>query len=100
MLASRHQSLIDYLRGIVPTSVDVYALFHNGIRSGAQSLPRLVPTRLDLGSLGLGLSLSLGLCLGCHLRREIRYPTRESFVVGRSRFGHRAIEQKRMERAS
>lgn len=57
MFSSSHQPLIDNFGGIIPSGVDVYAFLHDRVGARPQGLPGLVPTRLDLRSLWLSLSL-------------------------------------------
>ena len=48
MLPPRHKPLIDDLRRIISSRVDVHAFLHYAIRAGSQRLPGLVATGLDL----------------------------------------------------
>ena len=48
MLPPRHEPLINDLRRIVPSGVDMDAFFHNTVRASAQCLSRLVATWLNL----------------------------------------------------
>ena len=49
MFPSLHHPLIDDLRRIVSSRVDMHTLFDHRIASSPQRLSCLVPTRLDLG---------------------------------------------------
>jgi len=56
MLTPCHQALVDHLRSIVATGVDVYTLLDDGVRARAEGLARLVSARLHYRSLtGRGL---------------------------------------------
>jgi hypothetical protein len=50
MLSSCHQTFVDDLGGIVPTSIDMYTLLYHRVGPCTQCLSGLVPTWLNLRS--------------------------------------------------
>lgn len=48
MLSASHETLVDDLRGIVATRVNMHTLLHHTVRAGSECLASLVPARLDL----------------------------------------------------
>lgn len=60
MLSPGHETLVDDLRRIIATGIDVHTFLHNRVRTSAQCLSGLVSARLNLRLL-----TARGLCRHC-----------------------------------